>query len=176
MKELVDIFNALLVSPFSDAELAASATVLARGNGNPLIFTQGTIAYLFTFDSGYTLLWLDSGGPPTPYLQATMAPLKTTNLAIVGYNVQAEPRFQVPVTMQLVELFSPDVFLPCHHEELLGGAPGRGLTVVLPDMATEPLFTAIRDALPNTQSISPLYRAPVCVNIRNGKVQNTACA
>jgi hypothetical protein len=37
---------------------------------------------------------------------------------------------------------------------------------VAPDIATEPLFTAIREAFPNTQC---LYRTPVCIDIKTGK-------
>lgn len=141
--------------------------MVARGSLDPRILTQGTIAYLFTFDSGYRLLWLDSGGPITPYLQAAMDAIKSTNLAIVGYNVQAFPRFQVPVTLSLIKLFNPDLFLPAHHDELLTSLSGTSL-LVLPDMATEPLFLAIRESMPKTKTVSGLYRQPVCVNIRNG--------
>ena len=31
------------------------------------------------------------------------------------------------------------------------------------DQATEPLFMAIRDALPGVRSVSPLYRTPVAI-------------
>jgi L-ascorbate metabolism protein UlaG (beta-lactamase superfamily) len=166
-QEVTDIFLTLLDPPPTSTDLEAAATVVARGSLDPRILTQGTIAYLFTFDSGYQLMWLDSGGPITPTLQAAMETVKSTNLAIVGYNVQAFPRFQVPVTMQLVELFNPDLFFPAHHDELLTSLDGRALTA-LPDMATEPLFLAIRDSLPQTRMVSALYRTPVFVNIQNG--------
>ena len=149
---MTDIYLALLNPPPTSTDLEAAATVVARGSLDPRILTQGTIAYLFTFDSGYRLMWLDSGGPITPTLQAAMETIKSTNLAIVGYNVQAFPRFQVPVTVQLVELFNPDLFFPAHHDELLSSLDGKSL-LALPDMATEPLFLAIRDLLPKTCSI-----------------------
>ncbi len=167
-QEVVDVYLALQNPPFASADLEAAATVVARGSFDPRILTQGTIAYLFTFDTGYRLLWLDSGGPITPTLQAAMDTLKSVNLAIVGYNVQDFPRFQVPVTLNLVNLFNPDIFFPAHHDELLTSLNGKSLTV-LPDMATEPLFLAIRDALPKTRTVSGLYRTPVLVDIRNGK-------
>jgi L-ascorbate metabolism protein UlaG (beta-lactamase superfamily) len=166
-QEVTDIFLTLLDPPPTSTDLEAAATVVARGSLDPRILTQGTIAYLFTFDSGYQLMWLDSGGPITPTLQAAMETVKSTNLAIVGYNVQAVPRFQVPVTMQLVELFNPDLFFPAHHDELLSSLDGKSL-LALPDMATEPLFLAIRGALPQTRMVSALYRTPVFVNIQNG--------
>jgi L-ascorbate metabolism protein UlaG (beta-lactamase superfamily) len=167
-QEVTDIYLAQLNPPFTSTDLEAAATVVARGSLDPRILTQGTIAYLFTFDSGYRLMWLDSGGPITPTLQAAMETIKSTNLAIVGYNVQAVPRFQVPVTMQLVELFNPDLFFPAHHDELLSSLDGKSL-LALPDMATEPLFLAVRDLLPKTSVVSALYRTPVLVDIQNGE-------
>lgn len=123
-----------------------------------------TIAYLFTFDRGYRLLWVDSAGPITAQLQTVMQRVGSTNLAIVGYQGQGVARFQVPVTLPLVELFKPDLFLPNHHDEFLVGR-----FLVVPDIATEPLFTAIRDVLPNTRCASPLYWAAVCINVKSGE-------
>jgi len=122
---------------------------------------------LFTLDSGYRFVWLDSGGPITSQLQTVMATVRSTNLAMVGYQVQSFPRFQVPVTMALVQLFNPDLFLPAHHDELLLTLDGKNVTA-LPDMATEPLLLAIRESMPKTRTAAPLYRTPVCINTRNG--------
>jgi len=131
---------------------------------NPLIITQGTIAYLVTFESGYRMVWLDSGGPITSQLLTVMNRIEKTNLAIASYTLQGIPPLQLPVTMALVNLFQPDIFLPCHHDEIIG----LPLNFALPDMATEPLRMAIRDTTPNTQSIPPLYRSPVVVNTKTG--------
>jgi hypothetical protein len=38
------------------------------------------------------------------------------------------------------------------------------------DTPLEPLFVAIRDELPDTRSISPLYRTPVCIDIQSKNV------
>ncbi len=169
-QEITDAYLALL-PPLSSTDLEAAATVFARGSADPQIDTQGTIAYLFTFDSGYQLMWLDSAGAITPALRAAMAKIKSVNLAIVGYQAQALARFQVPVTMQLVELFNPDLFFPAHHDELLTSADGKSLFFVSPDMATEPLVLAIRETLPKTHPVSALYRTPVFVDIRTGKFE-----
>lgn len=165
-KEVTDGYLANL-PPIAPADLAASLTVVRRGSFDPLILTKGTIAYLFTLDSGFRFVWLDSGGPITPQLQAVMARVRSTNFAIVGYQVQSFPRFQVPVTMSLVQLFNPDLFVPAHHDELLLSLDGKNLTA-LPDMATEPLLLAIREAMPKIRTAAPLYRTPVCINTRNG--------
>ena len=168
---IVGVYEAAL-DPYTPAEADALEAMLSRGSFDPLIYTEGTIAYLFTFESGYRLVWLDSGGPITPELQATMDRIGQTNLAIASYTVQGVPELQVPVTMALANLFQPDVFIPCHHDQILGLAatpqvPGG---LALPDMATEPLRLAMRDAMPSTQVLAPLYRDPIVVDTATGAV------
>jgi Beta-lactamase superfamily domain len=160
---LFDLYSAAL-DPFTTAEVAEFQAVLARGSFDPLIITQGTIAYLFTFDSGYRLVWIDSGGPITSQLTTVMSRVGNTDLAIASYTLQGVPDLQVPVTMSLVNLFTPDLFLPCHHDQIIL----LPFNAALPDMATEPLRLAIRETMPNTQIIPPLYRSPVTVNTKTG--------
>jgi L-ascorbate metabolism protein UlaG (beta-lactamase superfamily) len=157
-----DVYEAAL-GVFTPEETAESQAIFSRGSFDPLIITEGTIAYLFTFDRGYHMVWVDSGGPITPQLRAVMSRIGRTNLAIASYTVQGIPHLQVPVTMALVDLFRPDVFLPCHHDALIFS------TGALPDMATEPLMMAIRDSMHETEGIQPLYRNPVVVNTRTGE-------
>ena len=134
---------------FTPAETAEFQAMLARGSFDPLIITQGTIAYLFTFDSGYRMVWLDSGGPITSQLTAVMSRVGKSDLAIASYTLQGVPDLQIPITMALVNLFKPDLFLPCHHDQIIL----LPFNAALPDMATEPLRLAIRDTMPNTQCI-----------------------
>ena len=98
-------------SPLSPEEQQQREEIRARGLSDPLIITQGTIAYLFTFDNGFKLVYRNSAGPITDTERAAMEQLGST------------------------------------------------------DQATEPLFIAIRDTLPNTRSVSPLYRTPVAVDM-----------
>jgi len=63
------------------------------------------------------------------------------------------------------------VFIPCHHDQILGLGntsliPGG---FVLPDMATEPLRLEIRNSMPETRAITPIYRAPIVVDMKSGK-------
>ena len=37
-------------------------------------------------------------------------------------------------------------------------------------MATEPLRLAIREQMPETRAITPIYRAPIVVNMKSGQV------
>jgi hypothetical protein len=74
--------------------------------------------------------------------------------------------------MALAELFQPDVFIPCHHDEIIGLAstpilPGG---FALPDMATEPLLMTIRDTMEKTRAIAPLYRSPIVANTKTGAI------
>jgi L-ascorbate metabolism protein UlaG (beta-lactamase superfamily) len=168
---IFDLYDAAL-DPFTPAETARLQTVLSRGTFDPRIITEGTIAYLFTFDSGYRLVWLDSGGPITSQMIGVMNRVGNTNLAMASYTVQGVPELQVPVTMALAELFQPDVFIPCHHDEIIGLAstpilPGG---FALPDMATEPLLMTIRDTMENTRAIAPLYRSPIVANTKTGAI------
>jgi hypothetical protein len=160
-----DLYEAAL-GPFTAEETAQLLAQLARGTSDPRVLTEGTIAYLFTFDSGYRMVWLDSGGPITPQMNGVMNRVGKTNLAIASYTVQGIPDTQVPVTMNLIDLFQPDVYLPCHHDEIVLIPLRNGL----PDMATEPLLMAIRDTMPQTRAIAPLYRTPIVANTKNGTV------
>jgi hypothetical protein len=160
-----DLYEAAL-GPFTPDETSQFFAMLARGTSNPLVLTEGTIAYLFTFDSGFRMVWLDSGGPITPQMISVMNRVGRANLAIASYTVQGIPDTQIPVTMGLVELFQPDIYLPCHHDEIVLIPIRNGL----PDMATEPLLMAIRDTMPQTRAIAPLYRSPIVVNTKTGRV------
>ncbi len=160
-----DLYEAAL-APFTPDETSQFFAMLARGTGDPRVLTEGTIAYLFTFDSGYRMVWLDSGGPITPQMISVMNRVGRANLAIASFQVQGIPDNQIPVTMGLVELFDPDIYLPCHHDEIVLFPIRNGL----PDMATEPLLMAIRDTMPKTRAIAPLYRSPIVVNTKTGRL------
>lgn len=138
-------------------ELAAENAVRARGSFAPEVITAGTIAYAFTFDTGFKLLWLDSAGPVTDGDRALAQKLGPVDIAIIAYQGHPVAETQVPVTLELVKLFKPRMFLPSHHDEIFG-------TFV--DLGVEPLFEAIQEALPGTRTIAPLHRRAMCFDIR----------
>jgi L-ascorbate metabolism protein UlaG (beta-lactamase superfamily) len=138
-------------------EAAAEAAIRAKGTFDPRVITEGTIAYLFRFDSGFTLIYRNSAGPITDYEREAMAQVHRTDVAIVAYIGQYVADAQIAVTLPLIELYSPDLYLPAHHDEIAG---------TFLDMGTEPLFMAMRDTRPQTTAISPLYRTPVCLNVQ----------
>jgi L-ascorbate metabolism protein UlaG (beta-lactamase superfamily) len=141
-------------------EAAAEAVVRARGSSSPLIITIGTIAYLFTFDSGFRLIWLDSAGPITDQEIALMKRIGHTDVAIVAYVGHYVQETQIPVTMALVQLFNPRFYLPAHHDEIRD---------IFPDLGLEPLFLTMRDET-DIKPISLLYRGAVCFNVKSGKL------
>lgn len=139
----------------SGEEAVAQAAVEARGSNDPSIGSEGTLAYLLSLDTGFRLIWLDSAGPITEDERRLMERIDGVDVAIVAYQGQFLARPQVATTLPLVKLFRPKLYLPAHHDELAG---------LFPDLGIEPLLTAIRDSLPGTRAIAPLYRDPVCLS------------
>lgn len=145
-------------------ESAAEAAVLARGTSDPRVITEGTIAYLFTFDNGFRLMYRNSSGPITEFERAAMARIGgMTDVAIVAYIGQYVAARQIASTLPIVQLYNPKLYLPSHHDEIAG---------TFLDIGTEPMFMAIRDTMPNTRSLSPLYREPVCINVQRNPRSN----
>lgn len=139
-------------------EAAAEAEIRSRGTFSPDVITKGTIAYLLTLDNGFHLIYRNSAGPITPYEQQAMERIGgRTDVAIVAYIGQYDADRQIATTLPIVELYNPRLMLPAHHDELVPFSL---------DMGIEPLRMAIRDQLPGTRTASPLYREPVCINVR----------
>jgi len=144
----------------STEEAAAEAAIKARGSDDPSIASEGTLAYLLTFNTGLRLIWLDSAGPITEEERHLMERIGGVDVAIVAYQGQFLARPQVATTLPLVNLFHPRLYLPAHHDELAG---------LFPDLGIEPLLMAIRDELPGTRAMAPLYRTPVCLSAQPGR-------
>jgi hypothetical protein len=90
-----------------------------------------------------------------------MTQLGSTDLAIIAYQGHVVAESQIAVTLPLVQLYKPSVYLPTHHDTAAG---------FFIDQATEPLFMAIREASPDVRSVSPLYRTPVAVDMESKQV------
>jgi L-ascorbate metabolism protein UlaG (beta-lactamase superfamily) len=146
--------------PATPEQAAAEAAIRAKGTFDPDVITKGTIAYGFTFDTGFKLVWLDSAGPITDGVRALAQKLAPVDVAIIGYQGHPVAQVQVPVTLEIVKLFKPRTYMPAHHDQIYG-------TFV--DLGVEPLFEAIQDALPGTQTIAPLHRRANCFDISKGR-------
>jgi len=144
--------------PATPAEAEAEKAVMAKGTFAPEVITKGTIAYAFTFDTGFKLVWIDSAGPVTGGDRALAQKIGPVDIAIVAYQGHPVSQIQVPVTLELVKLFKPRIFMPAHHDQIYG-------TFV--DLGVEPLFEAVQEALPGTQTIAPLHKQPICFEISN---------
>jgi hypothetical protein len=64
--------DSLLVKLTPEQEAETDA-IRARGTGGPRVITEGTIAYLITFDDGFRVMYRDSAGVVTDYEKAAMA-------------------------------------------------------------------------------------------------------
>jgi L-ascorbate metabolism protein UlaG (beta-lactamase superfamily) len=148
------------------AQQAEERAIRARGVSDSRVIAEGTIAYLITLDSGFRIMYRDSGGRVTDQEKAAMARAGAVDLALVA--VAAE--YLMPLTarqgLEHMRLYKPDVYMPAHHDAPTGGP--RSLW-----RATEPLFQALKDDNPNLVAVSRGYREPVCfntdVNIARGR-------
>ena len=155
---LTDIYGSLYANdspPYSGEERNLAAYVRTLGNFDPKIITEGTLAYAITFPSGFKAVLIGSSGPITPGVRALAEKLGPVDVAIVAYQVHAVADTQIEYTMPFIELFKPKLFLPAHHD----AAPPAWL-----DLGVEPLFDRIRETMPDTKFLAPLYRSPICVS------------
>ena len=143
--------------PSPEARAKARAEAVQDKKASDAIPAEGTIAWLVTFDDGYKIMELDSSGPITDQERAVMQRIGHVDLAIVAYQGFFVAARQIEATLPLVELFKPSIFMPTHHDETAGSYP---------DMAIYPLAMAIREKMPATRTISPLYGTPICLNTR----------
>jgi L-ascorbate metabolism protein UlaG (beta-lactamase superfamily) len=159
-REVLDTLGKLYdldAGPATPQEAEAEKAVREKGTFAPDVITKGTIAYGFTFDTGFKLVWIDSAGPVTDGVRALAQKLAPVDIAIVAYQGHPVAQTQVPVTLELVKPFRPRIFMPAHHDQIFG-------TFV--DLGVEPLFEAVEDALPGTQTIAPLHQRPYCFDIK----------
>ena len=158
-REVLDTLGKLYdldAGPATPEQAEAESAILAKGTFAPDVITKGTIAYAFTFYTGFKLVWIDSAGPVTDGVRALAQKLGPVDIAIVAYQGHPVAQVQAPVTLELVKQFRPRIFMPAHHDQIFG-------TFV--DLGVEPLFEAIADALPGTQTIAPLHQRPNCFDI-----------
>jgi L-ascorbate metabolism protein UlaG (beta-lactamase superfamily) len=88
--------------------VAEERAIRARGVSDPRVVGEGTIAYLITLDSGFRIMYRDSGGRVTEQEKAAMARAGAVDLALVA--VAAD--FLMPLTarqgLEHARLYRPD--------------------------------------------------------------------
>jgi L-ascorbate metabolism protein UlaG (beta-lactamase superfamily) len=140
--------------PDAPEEAATSAAVRARGTFSPDVLDKGTLAFALTFPNGFKVLMLDSAGPITDGDRKLAEKIGSVDVASIAYQAHAIAQRQVGETFPLVQLFRPKLYLPSHHDASFGSWI---------DLGIEPLLEKIRDEMPDTRFLAPLYRSPVCV-------------
>jgi hypothetical protein len=150
----LDNLYKLELRPDNTEEAAISAEVRARGTFSPDVLDKGTLAFALTFPNGFKVVNLDSAGPITEGDRALAGKLGGVDVAMIGYQAHAIAERQVGETFPLVQLFRPKLYLPSHHDASFGSWI---------DLGIEPLLEKIRDEMPDTRFVAPLYRSPVCV-------------
>ena len=146
--------NAL--KPFAKAatpeQAKERAAIRARGTNDPRVTAEGTIAYLITLDSGFRIMYRDSGGAITDFERDAMARVGRVDIALVAVAADFLPTRTAQRALEHMRAYKPAVFIPAHHDADLNGLW----------RATEPLFQALKDENPSIITLSRNYREPIC--------------
>ena len=138
-------------------QVAERNEIRQRGTNDPRVITEGTIAYLITLDSGFRIMYRDSGGTVTDYEKAAMRRIGRIDVALVAVSASFLHTLTAQRALEHMRAYKPDVYIPSHHD-----APFNGLW-----RATEPLFQALKDENPNIITVSRGYREPICFDTEN---------
>ena len=141
----------------SPEQVAERNEIRQRGTNDPRVINEGTIAYLITLDSGFRIMYRDSGGTVTDYEKAAMQRIGRVDVALVAVSASFLNTLTVQRALEHMRTYKPDVYIPSHHD-----APFNGLW-----RATEPLFQALKDENPNVITVSRGYREPICFDTEN---------
>src|SRR5215213_6671905 len=145
-------------TPPTPEQTAELARIRERGiSGDPRVVTEGTIAYLFTFDNGFRLMYRNSGGAVTEYERAAMQRVGRVDVALVAVSASYIQELTVKQALEHARTYRPDVYIPGHHD-----GSNNNLW-----RATEPLFQALKDDNPAIITVSKSYREPVCFDTGN---------
>ena len=110
------------------------------------------IAFLITLNSGFRILYRDSGGRVTDYEKAVAARTGSVDLILAATSASYTTNLIVDQALEYVRTYRPRAFMPAHHD-----APFNNLW-----RPTEPIFQAIKDLDPTIVTISKGYREPTC--------------
>lgn len=160
--------NALnsLAPKLTPEQQAEEKAIEERGTFDPRVITEGTIAYIITFDDGFRIVYRDSGGHLTDYEKAAFKDSPGVDLAIVALSADYFEPLVAAQALEHEKLYKPDVFMPAHHDAAFSGHTPLW-------RATEPVFQALKDADPLLVTVSREYREPTCfdteVNIARGR-------
>jgi L-ascorbate metabolism protein UlaG (beta-lactamase superfamily) len=147
------------------SEAAAQAAIQARGSTDPNIITEGTIAFVITFEDGFRVGYRDSGGVMTPNEMAAMDRIGAVDVLLGAVAANDIAESNAMILLPMVENYRPAVYFPGHHEEH---------TADTVDRATEPLFQYVKNEFPDTVTISKEFREPTCFDTRRNLSKGNA--
>ncbi len=133
-------------------QVAEQATIAARGTSDPRVVAEGTIAFLITLDTGFRILYRDSGGRVTDYEKAAAARAGSVDLILAATSASYTTGAIVDQALEYVRTYHPRAFMPAHHDAAVNNLW----------RPTEPIFQAIKDEDPTIVTISKGYREPTC--------------
>ncbi len=127
------------------------------------LVTEGTMRYVVSLDNGFRLIYGDSAGPVTDAESELMETVPALDVALIPYYGL---EMATPLTMNFVRLFKPSVIVPTHFD----GHRARTL-----DMPIGPLALEVRKELPETTVLTPLLKAPICIDTVTKEVFVGSC-
>jgi hypothetical protein len=136
-------------------QLAEQARIAARGTSDPRVTAEGTIAYLITLDTGFRILYRDSGGKVTDYERAAAMHSSPVDVILAATSASYVTKLIADQALEYVRTYRPRVFMPAHHDAAFNNLW----------RPTEPIFQAIKDQDPAVVTISKGYREPTCFKI-----------
>ena len=142
------------LGPLTAAEQAQASAVQRRGSSDPGITQHGTMGFTLTLASGFRLTWFDSVSTVSPEEAQLAATIGQPDVALLPWTPHPIAETQLASTFPHVQLLHPKLLMPTHHDHIWGAWLDNGL---------EPLFMKVRDEIPDTDYVAPLYRSPVCV-------------
>jgi L-ascorbate metabolism protein UlaG (beta-lactamase superfamily) len=148
-----------VVKPPTPEQAAEQAAISRRGISDPRVTVEGTIAYLITLDSGFRILYRDSGGKMTDFEKAAAARVGSVDLAIVATAASYVTGLVVDQAMEYVTTYKPKAVIPAHHD-----APYNNLW-----RPTEPIFQAIKQHNPQILTFSKGYREATCFKTQGSR-------
>jgi L-ascorbate metabolism protein UlaG (beta-lactamase superfamily) len=131
---------------------AEQAAISARGTSDPRVITEGTIAFLITLDTGFRILYRDSGGRVTDYEKAVAARTGSVDVMLAATSASYTTGAIVDQALEYVRTYHPRAFMPAHHDAAVNNLW----------RPTEPIFQAIKDGDAAVVTISKGYREPTC--------------
>jgi len=140
--------------PLTQAQRDEQRAIGQRGVSDPRLATEGSLTYLITLDSGFTVLFRDTAGEITEFERAVMTRVRRVDVAIVALANAYLNTLQAESALEYVRAYRPGIFIPAHHD-----APFNDLW-----RTTEPIFQTLKDETPGLVTMSRGYREPICIN------------